>query len=453
MNLTLLIPLIIIFMAFFLKDSIGNFETFTDTVTDTVTDASTNKESNDDKKDILKYNPNDIDRSYNMYNNLPSLTSISGILGEAGASLSELSLNSQQELSGSSLNRYQKITDSIPDSYLPYTEDISENDDKIKSYYSNIIEVYAKILNREPTKNELNINSQQLYNKEIDEELLITKLMNTPEYEIIVNMQSNSTNPLLKSAVSTDKLLKYLTVIYNKTLNKDLPNKMLLPLRDCYIHLQFNDYLFIAMLLNGNYYKFEKDVLEARMLSKELLLELFNKYFILLDLKNKANQLKKDDILNRKGSIINEPDASGTANDLNNNCKLSSIDKDSSMDSENHIQKIVKDGNNIFNININLDDKNRNTSMPFKRRPFTNEEGDTTRIYNPIDYKQHYRGQSHYVPPVCTTAGTKNIVQPVFLNSKLLLSATDLDEAANNTGMGSIMPKFEYREYEEVPKK
>jgi len=82
---------------------------------------------------------------------------------------------------------------------------------------------------------------------------------------------------------------------------------------------------------------------------------------------------------------------------------------------------------------------------------FNNDIDIYGRIYNPIDYKQHYRGQTNYVPPVCTSSGTKNIVQPVFLDSKMLFNATSLDEATNNTGVGSIMPKFEYREYEEVP--
>jgi hypothetical protein len=71
------------------------------------------------------------------------------------------------------------------------------------------------------------------------------------------------------------------------------------------------------------------------------------------------------------------------------------------------------------------------------------------RIYDPIDYKQHYREDMRYRPNVCSY-GTKQIVQPIFLNSSTLFQGTDLKEAAENTQVGSIMPKFEYREYEDT---
>jgi hypothetical protein len=71
------------------------------------------------------------------------------------------------------------------------------------------------------------------------------------------------------------------------------------------------------------------------------------------------------------------------------------------------------------------------------------------RIYNPIDYKYHYRGETPHRPNVCSY-GTKQIVQPIFLNSSTLFQGTDLKEAAENTQVGSIMPKFEYYEYEDV---
>lgn len=461
MNFLILIPLIILFMFFYLKDNIETFNTDSDigktsedigssivsgasqavaTISDTATSAIS-------ELPTLKYDADEIYKSMSLYNDLPPSTTVDGIIGQSGASLNEASLTAQQGLAESSLNGYKKITDPIPVSYLPYTETIA-NDPKIRSYDSDVIDTYVKLLNRQPTNEELNINSQELYYNEIDIEILKMRLINSPEFEINSNMQTNEVNSRLLTAVSSNKLVKYLMSIYNNTLNKEPPRKILQPLKDCYIHLRYNDYLFIAMLLNKNYFKFETDVIETAILSKELLLEYFNKYFILLELKNKANIMKKEDIMRRKASIINEPSAtdSGAKSSIAN-CPWGTIDTETSMGSEENIKKIVKDGNNVFNINIKLNDSGRMSSTPYKR----DESGDLSRIYNPIDYKQHYRGQANYVPPVCTSAGNKNIVQPVFLNSKLLLSATDLDEAANNTGMGSIMPKFEYKEYEEIP--
>lgn len=57
----------------------------------------------------------------------------------------------------------------------------------------------------------------------------------------------------------------------------------------------------------------------------------------------------------------------------------------------------------------------------------------------------------NYHPPVCTTLGKEPLIQPVFsaTNSQLLLG-TPL-AVAENTGVGSIMPKFTYKEYIDIP--
>jgi hypothetical protein len=73
-----------------------------------------------------------------------------------------------------------------------------------------------------------------------------------------------------------------------------------------------------------------------------------------------------------------------------------------------------------------------------------------SRIYNPIDYKYHYRGENGLPRPNVCSYGTKQIVQPIFLNSSTLFQGTDLREATENTQVGSIMPKFEYYEYEDT---
>ena len=116
------------------------------------------------------------------------------------------------------------------------------------------------------------------------------------------------------------------------------------------------------------------------------------------------------------------------------------------------ISKIVKDGNNVFNINIVLDESMmKGIARPYstETKPISNSSEDTCRIYDPIKYQQHYRGDMRYRPNVCSY-GTKQVVQPIFLDSKTLFQGTDLREAAENTSVGSIMPKFEYREYEEI---
>jgi hypothetical protein len=177
--------------------------------------------------------------------------------------------------------------------------------------------------------------------------------------------------------------------------------------------------------------------------------------------------------------------------------------EETKLDSEKHINDIVKNSDNIFNINIMLNENDLNTSSPYittngddrkvsstnriyhNTRRIINEtsqnerrdengdlitdeynedenitqssnyrnDGETDyskkRVYDPITYKQHYRGDPRYRPNVCS-GGTKQIVNPIFLNSKTLFNGTDLKEAIENTQVGSIMPKFVYREYEDT---
>ena len=72
------------------------------------------------------------------------------------------------------------------------------------------------------------------------------------------------------------------------------------------------------------------------------------------------------------------------------------------------------------------------------------------RVYNPIVHNNSYNLPAGYKPPICTSIGQDQLVQPIFTESKLLFQGTDLNSAFNNTQVGSIMPKFIYKEYTDV---
>ena len=72
------------------------------------------------------------------------------------------------------------------------------------------------------------------------------------------------------------------------------------------------------------------------------------------------------------------------------------------------------------------------------------------RVYDPINYKQSYRGPAEFKPPLCNSLGQPSLEVPVFPESKLLFQGSDLETAFKNTQVGSMMPKFEYKEYQEV---
>jgi hypothetical protein len=573
----------------------------------------------------------------------------------AVATKMEESLAVQTEYYNNGLyDRYSTINDPIGDEYLPYTvtnykdmpSAISNNN--INEY--TIINVYKNTLDRQPTDEELKKHLQDFYENDMDEDILKLRIYNSTEYKIITNMQSNGIKPELISNISKGQLKEKIKKFYMVQHNTELLNTKLLDiLIKCYVHLQFNDYLFRAMLMHDNYMVFENRLRDAYILSDEKILEIFNRSFILYELRLIANELKRQDMIKRK--------ALATPVSLYQNGLSELSNSNVNMGASGHITDIVKNSDNIFNINIMVNDKNKDKDKANKRRatstvpysrnrprsrpPPNNRQGsgnppnrnsedemralynrmpnrdnigglaqdlvnrtgdvnrmvdavgsaaggtvgvgtvgtvggivggtvggtaggtvggnvggtvggtvggnvggtvggtaggtaggtgsssgndgtgsssgnggtegtggtggtgssggtgsaDSTaygnyddeykkykdqygedqygedqygdeyyveddanqpaegqlpnRVYDPIDYKYHYRGQQAQRPNVCSY-GTKQVVQPVFLNSSTLFQGTDLEEAAENTQVGSIMPKFEYYEYEDI---
>ena len=69
------------------------------------------------------------------------------------------------------------------------------------------------------------------------------------------------------------------------------------------------------------------------------------------------------------------------------------------------------------------------------------------RVYNPIEYKQSsYVGDARFKPPICTSLGQKSLEQPIYINKE----GTEIDKAFDDTQVGSIMPKFIYKEYQDI---
>lgn len=374
---------------------------------------------------------------------------------ELNVTKDESSFNQQMSVYKDGLNdKYAKITDAIEDVYLPYSESSFENADTKQTKLNEfiIIDVYKNILNRQPKPNELNKHLQDFYEENMNEDILKMRLYNSTEYKMIVKMQSNDVDAGLVSTASSENMIDMLASMYKKELKRDPRPEMLLKLKDCYIHLQFNDYLFRAMLIHNKFGDFENEVMSTRLLSRDKMLDIFNKYFLLSELKLIANDFKRQDILNRKAKMTVE--AMNTGNGAN-------INTSNLLGAGKQISEIVKDGNNVFNINIMLnedmmrskpysDDDSRKVYNGSGTCENVKQVGDKYRIYNPIKYQQQYRGDMRYRPNVCSY-GPKQVVQPVFVESKTLFQGTSLKEAIENTSVGSIMPKFEYREYEEVP--
>lgn len=177
-----------------------------------------------------------------------------------------------------------------------------------------IIEVFKYILKRNPTVPEINKFMYYSINE------LKEFLYNSPEYEKLIKIQDNIYNNGMEAAIAKKNLINRIMELYKTVYKNDIPVKMILPLRDCFIYLQLNIYLFMTMLENNNYSAFEDSVLSSYILTKKILLELFNKYFNVLELKiyaeEKINNLSATNDINDDKYLISKIQIANIIKDL-----------------------------------------------------------------------------------------------------------------------------------------
>lgn len=196
------------------------------------------------------------------------------------------------------------IDDPINDAYLPYYENKIMRE--IKPIEQNnieyqIISLYKEVLDRNPTASELLKHTQSFLNNEIDINLLRVNIINSTEYKRNIKLQSNEVFEDIQYGVAKEDLILHITKLYFNELEHEVPRVMLMPLKDVWIYLQGNEFLFRAFLIHNNYPKFENDVMNTNLLSKSELSKLINKYYILYDLKIKANDIQKSYVLENRG--------------------------------------------------------------------------------------------------------------------------------------------------------
>ena len=362
-----------------------------------------------------------------------------------------------EDFSSKKENSYNQgnIDDLIPISYLP-----DNPYEKIKLNEYDVIDIYKKILIRSPTDDEL--KSKVFLSKEE----LTEDLYNSIEYDKISKLQTNSSDSNIESSIAKRNLSAKIYEIYLKTYNKDVPFKMDAILRDCYVHLRSNYYLFVAFIESPKYPKFENEILTSISMSKQKLLELFNEHFNLLELKLKAEDKIKalkgnikeksiDKIKNDLSKVTLNVNIPGTPKSLINNIDVNQLKnllktdikplelKETYSNKEDDNIKILKDM-----IKVRGPEKINEETDIMKGLPKDSEV--YVRVYDPINYKQSYRGPAEFKPPLCNSLGQPSLEVPVFPESKLLFQGSDLETAFKNTQVGSMMPKFEYKEYQEV---
>ena len=317
-----------------------------------------------------------------------------------------------------------------------------------------VIDIYYKLLQRSPTSQELKTHATAIDEGEYDYRELELRLINSDEYQRLIKTQTNLLVPETKRMVEEKDVITVLKVIYKKFMKKDLKKELFLPMKDLYVFFDFNIYKFIAMLQDSKYPEFESILLTDRNLSRESLIELYLKTFDDSKLNYHAEALEKID----KGTATNNTIDSLCKNNPGNNPgnPISSTD----INTNALLAFLLANANNINNPNEaanKLDSKDKVDTKDVQNLALstgTNGDGGCTasqRVYLP-DEAKILRSEYGYNtlqrhPPVCIPVHKPNEVSSVVF-SKMI--GTPLEEA-ENTEVGSIMPKFEYRRYIEIP--
>ena len=340
--------------------------------------------------------------------------------------LQELSFDAQSEKEKNGIyDVYSTINDPISDEYLPYTlKNYRDDPEAISTNNMNeftIINIYKNVLERQPTEKELKKDLQDFYENELNEKILKLRIYNSTEYKIITNMQSNDIKPDLITNISKSQLKDNLKKLYMDQFNTELTNNKLLDvLVKCYIHLQFNEYLFKSMLIHDKYKDFEYKIKEEYILSDKKLLDIFNETFILHELRLIANELKRQDIIKRKALLIPVSLNKVEQSELNTSNIVN-------MGSDKYISDIVKNSDNVFNINIMLNDNN-NSSTPYVK---TNYES----IDNPVNLSSSLGGNGVSVGNGVSTLGGTLGGNGVSVGS---VGSFGVSVGGNGSGRGSL---------------
>lgn len=317
-----------------------------------------------------------------------------------------------------------------------FTDDTRDAD--VNKYVSKI---YVEILERNPTPTELTDHRQVILagNRTFDD--VRQRLTDSAEYRQMIKMQSNRLMPEMPRMISDSKLLRKLADIYLEERKEVIPPKMVLPIKDLFIKLDYSETALRYMLRSEKWAAFQENILVSSDFSEKSLDTLIEKSFGSID------KIEADAVLAAKDE--NNGASGPTAANVSDKIDRMIADEDSDM--TNLVEDIQKHGHEVFNkdqpvcqcaIAPSLCDVHRNVAV----QPQTHFQ-DGKMVLRP-EFAWSVPQQR---PPVCTSLGRPSLVQPVMMASTTLMG-TPLDEA-NDTAVGSIMPQFIYKEYVSITDK
>jgi hypothetical protein len=327
-----------------------------------------------------------------------------------------------------------------------------ENFENSSDIASNVIQIYYENLKRSPTSEELQKHTKEIFDGNYDYNELELRLVNSDEYQRLVKTQTDTILPETSRILEEKQVVDRIKKIYLKVREVECPVKMYLPLKDMYIYFDYNIYKFVALLRDTKYSDFQRDVLQISNLTREKLIDLYLATF-------------DDSKLNYDAAAIEEMDKSLPAGSrlidfLKNDEEAPSAQKTNGMALMAYLMKNIKDDEarrkaleeeeRIRKMKEAADELERQRKLNMKSTNDTSCDA-KQRIYLPNESKilntEHGFRVLQKLPPVCVPLGKPNDLKEVIMQGGL--QGTSLEEA-QDTQVGSIMPKFEYRRYIEI---
>jgi hypothetical protein len=331
---------------------------------------------------------------------------------------------------------------------------VFENFENSSDISANVIKIYYDTLKRSPTSQELQKHTKEIFEKNYDYNELELRLVNSDEYQRLVKTQTDTILPETSRVLEEKQVVDRIKRIYLKVREKECPVTMYLPLKDMYIYFDYNVYKFVALLRDTKYSDFQRDILQISNLSRDKLIEMYLETF-------------DDSKLNYDAAAIQEMDKSLPAGsrmlDILESDEAPSADTSGKMNAMtllSYLMKNIKD-DEARKKKLEEEDqirKMREAAAELERQRLLNIKSTNDnscdakqRVYLPNESKilntEHGFRVIQNLPPICVPIGKPNEVKEIIMGGAL--QGTSLDDA-QDTQVGSIMPKFEFRRYIEI---
>lgn len=303
-----------------------------------------------------------------------------------------------------------------------------------------IMDLYQSVLHRNPTTKEMTQHVKDIDKNILNLSELEIRLYNSDEYKRMIKTQDNGLNAELSRMIEEKEVITFLRELYFKARAQKATSSILLPLKDLFIYFDYNAYKLLALFRHTNYADFEDEFSKIKNLSKESLIELYHLRFDDSKLTQDGEALRKTEKLRSLGKQTDgvtgvSTQTSGLSmSDLDN---LAEYIKKKLLEEEALKKKETK----------TTEDDGKSTTVATSANSYcTNQkyylDPSSTILGNDKGFSVPQRH-----PPICIPIGEKHSVSPVVFGD---LQGSTIEES-KDTQVGSILPKFEFAEYIELP--